>query len=77
MARVKFKRGSDYAKADRAIFYAWEREELSTREAAMQLAESNGIYFISTQDFEETAMSLGYFRRRFDNDPAMEEFEDD
>jgi hypothetical protein len=62
---IPFKRGGGWATADedRRVFRLWERELITTREAALMIARNNDLdYLPSDQEFIQTAWALGYGR---------------
>lgn len=64
---IRFKRGVDYAKEDKNIFNDWESHAIPTVIACRRIAKNNGLEYVSEEDFIETARSLGYFRRDWEN----------
>lgn len=59
----KFGHGERTVEADRKIFYMWLKRQISTKEAAREIAVNNRAYVMSEDEFRKVAWSLNYKRR--------------
>ena len=62
--RFTFARGVLKAQYDKDTFMAWERGELTTKEAAMLISENNDCE-CTVEEFPEVAASCGYRRAAY------------